>query len=112
MQEIRIDQIAVLSLGAITDVAGNPASVEGDPVWASTDDGLMTVEADVDEPMKARCTPANSAAGQTVNITATLDADLGEGVRQVIGVLTFAILGGLASFVELTVESLEDKPAA
>jgi hypothetical protein len=53
----------------------------------------------------------DNAADNTVIVECEVDADLGEGMQPLIGVLTFAITGGAARFVELAVEGREDKPA-
>lgn len=110
MEQISIDQQARVRL-AVTDRAGNPAQIQGAPAWASTNDAVMTVTPDAADPMTALCVPADGAADQLADVTATVDADLGDGVRPLIGVLTFAITGGAAQFVELSA-TVEDKPAA
>jgi hypothetical protein len=111
MEELSIDQQARVRLGRITDRAGNEAPIDGDPVWRTTDPALMTVDPDPADARVAICVPMDNAADQTVIVECVVDADLGEGMEPLIGVLTFAITGGRARFVELAVESREDKPA-
>jgi hypothetical protein len=115
MDQISIDQQARVRLTSITDRAGNPAPIQGVPDWASSDPTLMTVTADPDgagDPTLALCVPMDGAADQLVDVTATVDADLGEGVQPIVGVINWAIVGGRAVFVGLSVEALEAKPAA
>jgi hypothetical protein len=111
MEELSIDQQARVRLGRITDRGGNEAPIDGDPVWRSTDPALMSVEADPADPMVAVCVPMDNAADTTVVVECEVDADLGDGSQPLIGVITFAITGGAARFVELAVESREDKGA-
>lgn len=110
MEQISVDQQARIRL-AVTDRGGNPAKIDGVPDWASSDPGVMTVTADANDPMVALCVPFDDAADLLVDVTATVDADLGDGMQQLVGVLNWAITGGSARFVGLTVEGLEDKPA-
>jgi len=110
MNELSVDQQAHVSL-KVTDRGGNPARIDGTPAWASSNDSALAVTPDDADPMRALCVPADGAADQTVNVTVSVDADLGEGTNPIIGVLTFAITGGAAKFVELNVDSLEDKSA-
>ena len=110
MNEISVDQQAHVRL-AVTDRAGNPGKIDGVPTWSSSDEALMSVVVDASDPLVALCVPADGAADQAVNVTVEVDADLGEGVKPIVGVLAFAITGGAAKFVELSVDSVEDKPA-
>lgn len=81
-----------------TSAAGNPALVEGVPVWTISDSAVLI------------CTPSEDgmsaevkAAGLvgTAQVSVTADADLGEGVRTITGVLDVEVKAGEA--VTLTV---------
>lgn len=109
MEQMSIDQQARVRIGEVTDRVGNKAQVQGDPQWASSDETVLTVQVNPEDPLEAVFVPADGAADQVANATATLDADLGEGVEQIIGVLTFGITGGRARFVSLEA-TIEDKP--
>jgi hypothetical protein len=67
---------------AIVDARGRPASVDGAPVWASSDDTIVAVTAAADG-MSA--TFATVGPG-TARLSITADADLGAGVVQISGV--------------------------
>jgi ABC-type Fe3+ transport system substrate-binding protein len=78
---------------AYVDAKGNPATIDGNVDWASSDTGIATVTVDADT---TRCTvtPADNI-GQ-VQITATADADIGEGTRELITTMDVTIVAGEA----------------
>src|SRR5262245_36004866 len=61
------------------DRNGNPAVVDGEVTWSSSDANIADVTADAADTTKATVAPG-LATGQA-QIVATADADLGEGVR-------------------------------
>jgi hypothetical protein len=75
------------------DAKGNAATVDGDVTWESSDESIITVEAAADT-MTATMTPADNL-GQA-QVRATADADLGEGVVEIICVLDVTVVGGQA----------------
>jgi len=79
---------------AYTDKYGNPAQVDGDVVWASSDDNIATVEADGTNSLNATV-KAQTKTGQA-QITATADADLGEGVRNLVTLMDVTVVAGEA----------------
>lgn len=85
---------------AFKDSEGNPAQVQGVPVWGQTDPALGTVTP-AEDGMSATFDHGSPSSGQ-INVTA--DADLGEGVVPVIGVLDVQIVPGDASVAEISVE--------
>jgi len=67
----------------ITNDAGDPAPVEGAPIWASSDETVLSVDASAD----GLTASVNTVApGGPARITVTADADLGEGVVTITGV--------------------------
>jgi Bacterial Ig-like domain (group 2) len=93
---------------AYVDAAGNPATIDGDVIWASSDTLLATVAADLADSTIVTVTPL--ALGQ-VQITATADADIGTGVRELITTSDITIVGGEAvSGTIQPVGELEPKP--
>lgn len=76
------------------DAGGNPATVDGDVTWASSDDAVATVDVDDADSTIVTVVPVGPA-GQ-VQITATADADLGTGVRTLITVADIEIVAGEA----------------
>ena len=67
---------------SITDSQGRPANVDGVPVWASSDDTVLSVEPAAD----GMSAVVNTVAAGTARITVSADADLGAGVIEITGV--------------------------
>jgi hypothetical protein len=76
------------------DAQGNPATVDSEVTWASSDDTIATVQADTADSQKA-VVAASGTIGQ-VQITARADADLGEGVRELITTMDVEVVAGEA----------------
>jgi hypothetical protein len=70
---------------AYVDRGGNPAVVDGDVKWSSSNASAVLLTIDPRDSTICRITPAGKAA--TVQVIATADADLGEGVRELITTL-------------------------
>jgi hypothetical protein len=66
----------------ITDTAGNPAPVDGVPVWATSDATVVAVTAAAD----GMSAVAPGIAAGVARLTVTADADLGSGVQTITGV--------------------------
>lgn len=82
----------------IKDKFGNPATVDGAPVWSLTDPSKGELVASEDG-MSAVFTPAGSVG--EVTIQASADADLGEGVKSILGELPVSLLAGEAVSVAI-----------
>lgn len=87
------------------DSAGNPAAVEGPPIWAASGD-LVTVTAAADG-MSAVVRPNATGAVGSVQINVAADADLGDGVETITGVLDVDVIGGQAVSLATSVGPLE-----
>lgn len=81
------------------DKKGQPASVDGIPVWASSDETIITVEPAVDgmSALVKAVGPLGSA-----NVSVTADADLGTGVTSIFGTLAVTITQGQAVGITIT----------
>lgn len=95
---IKVNQSLPLSIG-ITDKAGNPAAVDGAPAWSLTDPSLGSLDVAGDG-MSAAFTPAGKTGELKVQVSA--DADLGAGVKQIVGELDLQITGGDAATIALS----------
>lgn len=77
------------------DKNGNPAMVDGPVEWSSSDENVATVESDADgDSSLAVITPGINIGN--VQITATADADIGEGVRELLTIMDVTVIGGEA----------------
>jgi len=79
-----------------TDRRGNPAPLDGAPTFGSSDEAVCTVEA---HPSGDPAMALAKAVGPTgsVQITVSADADLGEGVKPIQGILQIDVLAAEAS---------------
>jgi hypothetical protein len=85
----------------VTDSKGNPATVDGVPVWSSADETRVSVEAAADG-MSATIVAEGPATTQPVQISVTTDADLGEGIKPLVGLLDVTIVGAEATVIAIT----------
>jgi hypothetical protein len=90
------------------DAKGNLAQVEGVPAWGMSDPSLGSL-AVAEDGLSAVFTPGSVGTGQ-VNVSA--DADLGEGVKTITGILDVEVIAGEATVVEIGVEDIPEVPAA
>ena len=82
MADINTDQHYPNVALTITDSKGRPAKVDGVPVWASSDETVLTVAAAAD----GMSADIETVAPGVARITVTADADLGPGVSTITGV--------------------------
>lgn len=75
------------------DSAGNPANVDGDVEWSSSNESIVKVQAEGDT-MSATVS-ASGPVGQA-QIVARADADLGAGVRPLITTMDVEVVAGEA----------------
>lgn len=93
---------------AIVDAKGNPAEVEGVPVWASTDESVAVVQPASDG--KSAVVAAVGPLG-TAQITVTADADLGDGVSNIAGLLDVTVIASAAVGITVQAGPTEPQPA-
>lgn len=103
MVQAKIQQVFTATWPGPKDKAGNEASVQdGSVAFSSDDESVATVEANPDGgPYSAKVTTGDKVGATTVKISA--DADLGEGVKTIEGLLTVEVRAGDAvGFTEPT----------
>ena len=75
------------------DGAGHPATVDGPVEWFTANEELATIEVDPDDPSIVKVIPVKPGRTQ---VSARADADLGEGVRELLTVCDIMIVAGEA----------------
>ena len=94
----------------ITDDKGRDATIDGMPVWASSDETVLKVTP-TDNSMTAII---DSVTPGTARVSVTVDADLGEGVMNIVGttedIVVTAAPAGAATTVVLTLPEPTAKP--
>ena len=85
---------SVLMQVSYTDARGNPATIDGDVTWESSDTSIISVTVDQADSTICRATPVGTV-GQA-QVTATCDADLGEGTRELVTLCDIEVVGGEA----------------
>jgi hypothetical protein len=83
-----------------------PASTQN-PVWASSDPSILTVTPDSSDPNKA---VISAQVPGTAMITYTADADLTDGVFDVIGTLDVVVGAGQAVVIEIAAGTPTEQP--
>lgn len=101
------DQQVPVSL-VIIDNHGNPAKVDGTPSWFITDSSILAANMAPDG-LSATITAKGPAGNSQVKVSA--DADLGEGVVEIIGLLDVTVVAGQAAVVGLQPGTPVPKPA-
>jgi hypothetical protein len=89
------------------DAKGNPAQVDGAPVWAVVGPSILTLEPSTDG---LTCVATTTGALGVTQLTVTADADLGEGVVTISGLMDFEVVGGMAVGLAVTAGVPEDIP--
>ena len=91
---------------AFVSAAGNPAKVDGAPVWSSSDETILKVTA-AEDGMSASVEAVGPVG--TAQVVVKADADLGEGVKEISGVLDVEVLASEAVAASLSAGPATDK---
>lgn len=83
----------------VTDKYSNPATLDGLLTWESTNPDLLTVTV-LDDATSAELIPVGPAG--LVQVIVRGDADLGDGIRPITGLIDIEIIGGEASLMTIT----------
>lgn len=107
MKKMNILQTIALSV-AFFDKAGNAAAVDGLPKWGVSDESLASLEVAKDG-LSAVLKPLGKAG--SVKVLLSADADLGEGLKEIVGESEEIMITGLeASVITLSVGEPIDAP--
>jgi nitrogenase molybdenum-iron protein alpha/beta subunit len=88
-----VDNVIKVKVSYI-DAHGNPAVVDGDVAWSTSDATIARVVADTGDTTNASV-EAQGKVGQC-QVTASADADLGTGVRELITLMDLTVVAGEA----------------
>lgn len=110
MADITTDQNYPNVALVITNNRGQPAPVDGIPVWASSDSTVLTVNVAAD----GMSATVDTVGAGTARISVTADADLGTGVSTITGVSEDVNVtigpNSVASHMVLNLGAATDKP--
>lgn len=84
------------------DAKGHPATVDGEVTWGSSDETIATVTVDPSDSTRATVTGVGDNLG-IAQVTSSADADLGQGVRQVLTTADVEVVAGEAISGTITV---------
>jgi hypothetical protein len=102
---------ARIKLKSIRDRFGNIADIES-PVFHSSDENVIILEDEKHEGQHSVVARSTGQLGEAV-VTLRADAEVGEGVHELIGTVTLVVVAGTATVMELEVsEFLPEAPAA
>jgi hypothetical protein len=92
MYTLPVDHFVQMQVSYV-DAQGNPATIDGDVTWNTSDASIVSVTVDATDSTVCRVTPV--ALGQA-QVGARCDADLGVGVRELITTGDIEVVGGEA----------------
>jgi hypothetical protein len=93
MYTLPVDHTVLMQV-AYVDAKGNPATIDGEVSWQSSDDSIISVQVDPEDSTVCRAMPTGSI-GQA-QVTAICDADIGDGSRELITLCDIEVVGGEA----------------
>jgi hypothetical protein len=88
---------------------GGPAKFDGTPEWFSDNSDVLRLEPAADG-MSCYVYAVGPLTESPVNVTMRADADLGAGVRPLLGTISFEITAGEAALIELQDDPAEEEP--
>jgi hypothetical protein len=82
------------------DARDNPARIDGVPTWTTSDASKIAVVPSTDGlTAVARSAGPLTSSGEVIQVTVTVDADLGSGVRPITGIWEFTVIADEASII-------------
>lgn len=105
--QLTADQQVALSITG-QDRYDNPVDISGDTVWSSSDDAIVTVVADPEDPSQAVATAVGPVGTAAVTVSNDVNAD-GTGDYQ--GSLAIDVVAGAIAEIVIVQGPVTDKPA-
>jgi len=105
-----VDHYIIVEVG-YEDAFGNEAEVDGDVSWETSNTELVTLVVDPEDSTRCTVTPTGKAGN--FQITATADADLGEGVSELVTLMDITTVSGaaVAGVIQVTGAPIPITPA-
>lgn len=91
----------------VTDKKGNPAPVDGTPDWLVDNPNVVALTPSADG-LSCLISAIGPIGGATVTFRG--DADLGDGVKEIAGILEVDVTAGEASLVTINAGTPEEQP--
>lgn len=91
----------------IVDKKGNPAKVDGVPVWLTDNPDVLALTPSADG---LSCNIAATGPLGTAKVTMKADADLGAGVTELVGTIDVEVTAGQATSIELAASTPTEQP--
>lgn len=98
---LKATQECDLAIEEIVDAFGNPATIDGAPVWGVSETGKVEIDVG-DDGMTAVVRALGPVTSTPVQVNVTADADMGSGVKPIVGVLEVSVIAGDAVAVVIT----------
>jgi hypothetical protein len=98
-------QKAALAI-SVVDAKGNPAQVDDVPVWGVSNESVLTLTV-AEDGMSASVAAVGPVGASQVSVTC--DADLGDGLKPIVGLLDVTVVAGEAVAVALTPGTPEEQ---
>lgn len=92
---------------SFADAAGNSATVEGVPAWASSDEAIVTISDVAADGLSAWAVAVGPLGTAQVSVSA--DADLGTGVTTLTGTLDIEVTASAATSAIVVAGEAQDK---
>lgn len=99
------EQKVTLAIQPLT-AGGNPATVDGVPAWSVSDETVLSIVV-AEDGLSAVVTTAGPVGTSQVSVSA--DADLGEGVKTITGLLDVEVVGAEAATLAINTGTPEPK---
>jgi hypothetical protein len=90
-----------------TTKKGNPAPIDGDPVWGTSDAEVVTLEVDPTDAKKVVAKATGKLGTAQVNVS--VDADMGSGFEELVGLLDVEVVAGKAATVGIEAGAPEEQ---
>lgn len=103
--QLKDTQQVILSIQPV-DKKGNPAQVDGVPVWASSNTEVVTITA-ADDGLSATAVAVGPLGSAKISVTA--DADTGSGVTEIAGSIDIDVVASAATTVTITAGTPTDQ---